>query len=137
VGRSILVVDDAAVVRQHLRHALEEAGFSVAEAENGERGLALARDGAFDLMLVDVNMPVMDGLEMIAKLRLLKQYKTTPILVLTTESGASSIRDGKAAGATAWIVKPVRSDVLVKAIRSTLGLSMEPSVRRPGEMPKS
>jgi two-component system chemotaxis response regulator CheY len=122
VTKSILVVDDAAVVRQHLHEALEASGFSVAEADNGERGLTAACEGAFDLMIVDVNMPVMDGLEMISKVRALTKYKATPIFVLTTESGASSIREGKAAGATAWIVKPVKADLLVKAIRATLGL---------------
>jgi two-component system chemotaxis response regulator CheY len=122
VTKSILVVDDSAVVRQHLQQALEASGFSVAEADNGARGLALACEGDFDLMIVDVNMPVMDGLEMISKLRALRKYKATPIFVLTTESGTGAVQDGKAAGATAWIVKPVKAELLVRAIRSTLGL---------------
>ena len=73
-------------------------------------------------MIVDLNMPVMDGLEMIRKVRELKDHKATPIFVLTTESGMNAAKQGKDAGATAWIVKPVKGDVLVKGIRSVLGL---------------
>ncbi|HZU81304.1 MAG TPA: response regulator [Polyangiaceae bacterium] len=120
-ARTILVVDDSASVRQQLRQALEEGGYSVVEADNGESGLAAARDAPVDLMIVDVNMPIMDGIEMIAKVRALKEHKSTPIFVLTTESGASAVKDGKSAGATAWIVKPVKPDALVKGIRATLG----------------
>ena len=97
-----------------------EAGFDVVEAEDGERGLASAKDAAVDLMLVDINMPVMGGLEMIAKVRALPEHKTTPIFVLTTESGATEAKQGRTLGATAWIVKPVKGDVLVKAVRSVL-----------------
>jgi len=116
--KSILVVDDSSAVRRELRLALEEAGFSVLEADNGERGLAIARETLVNLLVIDVNMPVMDGLEMIGKVRALKEYKNTPIFVLTTESGTSTVKEGKDVGATAWIVKPVQSEVLVKGIRA-------------------
>jgi two-component system chemotaxis response regulator CheY len=121
-GKSILIVDDSAAVRLQLRQALEDSGFSVLEAENGAKGLAIARESTVDLMIVDLNMPVMGGIEMIAKTRVLKEYKSTPIFVLTTESAASTVREGKAAGVTAWIVKPVHPDVLVKGIRAVLGV---------------
>lgn len=120
--KAVLVVDDSASVRRQLRDTLEGAGFLVAEAEDGERGLELAREAPVHLMIVDLNMPVMDGLEMIRKVRDLKEHKKTPIFVLTTESGMNAAKQGKEAGATAWIVKPVKGDVLVKGIRSVLGV---------------
>lgn len=121
-SKSILIVDDSASVRQQLRRALEADGFAVAEAENGQRGLELCREAPVDLLIVDVNMPVMDGLEMIGKLREVPEYRKTPIFVLTTESGMSTVKQGKAAGATAWIVKPVKPDVLLKGVRHVLGV---------------
>jgi two-component system chemotaxis response regulator CheY len=121
-SKSILIVDDSASVRQQLRRALEAEGFTVSEAENGQRGLDLCREGPIDLLIVDVNMPVMDGLEMIGKLRDLSEYRKTPIFVLTTESGMATVKQGKAAGATAWIVKPVKPDVLLKGVRHVLGV---------------
>jgi two-component system chemotaxis response regulator CheY len=120
MGKTVLIVDDSASLRRQVKHTLEGAEFDVLEAEDGERGLAAAREGAVDLMIIDINMPIMSGLEMISKVRALPQHKTTPIFVLTTESGASEARRGKALGATAWIVKPVESEVLVKAIRAVL-----------------
>jgi two-component system chemotaxis response regulator CheY len=120
-SKSILVADDSASVRRHLRQALEPAGFEILEAENGERGLAIARERSLDLMIIDINMPIMDGFEMIAKVRALEEHRTTPIFVLTTESGASAALRGKSAGATAWIVKPISPEVLVAGIRKMLG----------------
>jgi two-component system chemotaxis response regulator CheY len=119
-ARSILIVDDSASVRRQLRDALEADGFVVIEAENGARGLAIAAETVVHLMIVDVNMPVMDGIEMIGKVRDIPAYKTTPIFVLTTESGTEAAKRGKGVGATAWIVKPVKPDVLIKGIRTVL-----------------
>jgi two-component system chemotaxis response regulator CheY len=120
-SKTILVVDDAASVRTQLRLALESEGFTVLEAENGQRGYDTAAAQPVDLMIVDVNMPVMDGFEMIGRVRALERYSRVPIFVLTTESGMATVRQGKAAGATAWIVKPVKPDVLIKGIRGILG----------------
>jgi two-component system chemotaxis response regulator CheY len=119
--KSILVVDDSAAVRRQLRDALEADGFAVVEAENGATGLEVATETAVNLMIVDVNMPIMDGIEMIGRVRELPRHRTTPIFVLTTESGADAAKRGKGVGATAWIVKPVKPDVLIKGIRSVLG----------------
>lgn len=121
-SKSILIVDDSASVRQQLRRALEADGFNVSEAENGQRGLEACREGPMDLLIVDVNMPVMDGLEMIGKVREIGDYRKTPIFVLTTESGMTTVKQGKALGATAWIVKPVKPDVLLKGVRHVLGV---------------
>jgi two-component system chemotaxis response regulator CheY len=118
--KSILVVDDSATVRNQLRVALEGDGFAVVEAENGERGVAAASEAPVDLIIVDVNMPVMDGIEMIRQVRAMQHHRLTPIFVLTTEFGENTVKQGKAAGATAWIVKPVKPDVLIKGIRGVL-----------------
>jgi two-component system chemotaxis response regulator CheY len=88
----ILIVDDSASVRRQLRESLEDEGFGVREAENGERGVEAALEGPVDLFIVDVNMPVMDGLEMISRVRATKEHKDTPIFVLTTESGVSAAK---------------------------------------------
>jgi two-component system, chemotaxis family, chemotaxis protein CheY len=121
MSQTVLIVDDSACVRRQLRRALEGDGYAVVEAENGQRGIDAISDGPVDLMIVDVNMPVMDGLEMIGKVRELQSHKKTPIFVLTTESSVSMVKQGKTLGATAWIVKPVKPDVLVKGIRGVLG----------------
>jgi two-component system, chemotaxis family, chemotaxis protein CheY len=125
-AKTILVVDDSAAVRRQLREPLEADGFAVIEAENGARALQVAAETGLSLMIVDVNMPIMGGLEMIEKVRELPDHKRTPIFVLTTESGADAARRGKSVGAMAWIVKPVKPDVLIKGIRTVLGSRAAP-----------
>lgn len=120
MSHSILITDDSATVRQQLRGFLEEKGFAVVEADNGARGLEIAQDSALDLIIVDVNMPVMNGIEMIKKVRELEAHKKTPIFVLTTDAAGSAARKGKEAGANAWIVKPFKPDVLLKGIQKVV-----------------
>lgn len=120
---SILVVDDSATVRQQARVLLESNGFNVVEAPNGAEGLAAAKSASVSLMLVDVNMPVMNGIEMISEVRKLGSHAKTPIFVLTTESSTDVVSQGKAAGATAWIVKPFKPAILMQAIRKVLGVT--------------
>ena len=101
---------------------MERAGFVVIEAENGERALdVLEQSPPTDAMIVDVNMPVMDGFEMIRRVRAMRKFASTPIFVLTTEAGANAVKEGKAAGASAWIVKPVNVDLLVAGLRKLVG----------------
>ena len=121
-ARTILIVDDSSTIRQQTRTLLEGHGFRIVEATNGAEGLEEAKKALFDLILVDVNMPVMNGLEMISHVRKLPDYQKTPIFVLTTESSGDTVRQGKAVGATAWVVKPFKADVLVPAIRKVLQL---------------
>jgi two-component system, chemotaxis family, chemotaxis protein CheY len=117
----ILIVDDSSTVRQQLRHALEPGGYDVLEAENGARALALAETHAgIDLFIVDINMPLMDGIEMIGRVRQIAHHKNTPVFVLTTEASGGAVQRGKQAGATAWIVKPFKSEVLLAGIRKVL-----------------
>jgi two-component system chemotaxis response regulator CheY len=102
----ILAVDDSPSMRDMVRIALTGAGFEVTQATDGEEALQLAREHAFDLILSDVNMPRMDGIELIRALRAENSYRHTPILMLTTDGSADRKREGKEAGATGWIVKP-------------------------------
>jgi len=116
----ILVVDDSFAVRAQLRAELEKRGARVVEAENGREGLWRARENQVDLVLVDVHMPVMDGLRMIEELRRIPEYAETPIFILTSDAAGSRVDEGKKVGANAWILKPVRADLLWKAIDKAL-----------------
>jgi two-component system chemotaxis response regulator CheY len=122
-SKRVLVVDDSASVRWELRSVLEKLGLTVVEAENGVRGLAALDESApIHMMIVDVNMPVMDGLEMIRRARAMRKHASTPIFVLTTEAGPRVVKDGKSAGATAWIIKPVKPETLIAGVRTALRL---------------
>jgi two-component system chemotaxis response regulator CheY len=117
---TILVVDDSATMRQQTKTLLQKLGYTVVEAANGAEGLDRAKSAQVDMMIVDVNMPVMGGIEMITKVRQLANYHNTPIFVLTTESSGETVKQGKAAGATAWVVKPFKPDVLTAAVKQVL-----------------
>ena len=117
----ILAVDDSASMRQMVSFTLKGAGYQVDEASNGQEALSKAKSAKYDLVITDVNMPVMDGISLIRNLRAEAGYKFTPLLMLTTESGADKKSEGKAAGATGWIVKPFNPDQLVATIKKVLG----------------
>lgn len=117
----ILAVDDSASMRSMVAFTLRGAGHDVTEAENGQLALDAARDGGFQLALVDVNMPVMDGITLTRELRGLPAYAGVPILILTTESNPEKKMEGKAAGATGWLVKPFDPDQLLATVARVLG----------------
>jgi two-component system chemotaxis response regulator CheY len=112
----VLMVDDSSASRRQLKLALEQAGISVAEASEGVEGLWRAREQAFDLILTDIHMPTMDGLEFIRELRKNPVYQHTPIYVLTSDGSRDRLKEGRAAGATAWVLKPPNLPLLVEAI---------------------
>lgn len=112
----ILAVDDSASMRQMVAFTLKGAGHDVVEAVDGVDALAKAKLDKFDLVISDVNMPNMDGITLIAELRALPAFKFTPMLMLTTESTGDKKQQGKAAGATGWIVKPFNPDQLLATI---------------------
>jgi two-component system, chemotaxis family, chemotaxis protein CheY len=120
VEKHVLVVDDSSTVRQQLEFFLEPEGYAITTAANAEEGLAAAATRQFDLCIIDVNMPGKNGLEMIRELRAVEGYKKTPMFVLTTESTKNIIDVGTEVGATAWIVKPFKQDLLLKGIRKVL-----------------
>ena len=117
---NILIVDDSAVMRQMVSHTLKQAGHSVTAANDGKAALTIASKEKFELVITDINMPVMDGLTLIRELRSLPNYQFTPLLTLTTESGTDKKAEGKAAGATGWIVKPFNPDQLLGVIQRVL-----------------
>ena len=117
----ILAVDDSASMRQMVAFTLKSAGFDVAEAEDGQAALDLAKTEKFKLVLADVNMPRMDGITLVKNLRTLAEYKFTPLLMLTTESTPEKKMEGKAAGATGWLVKPFNPEQLVATVQRVLG----------------
>jgi two-component system chemotaxis response regulator CheY len=118
---AVLTVDDSSSVRVAIRIALSGAGYSVSEAENGAEGLRKADAGAFDLIITDLNMPVMDGLTMIETLRRNPAHSGVPIIFLTTESDADLKQRAKTAGATGWLTKPFDADQLVRIVKKVLG----------------
>ncbi len=117
----ILAVDDSASMRQMVAFTLKGAGFDVVEASDGVEALDKAQGNKFDLVISDVNMPNMDGLTLVGELRKLADFKFIPILLLTTESSMEKKKEGKAAGATGWIVKPFNPDQLLKTVNKVLG----------------
>ena len=108
-------------MRQMVAFALHSDGFEVCEAEDGQAALDIAKTRRFDAVVTDVNMPRMDGIELIRQLRQLPDYKFTPLLMLTTESGPEKKAEGKAAGATGWLVKPFNPEQLVATVQKVLG----------------
>ncbi|HEX4973098.1 MAG TPA: response regulator [Steroidobacteraceae bacterium] len=116
----ILAADDSPSMREMVRMTLGSAGFEVTAAADGAEALRLAAQAAFDLVLLDVNMPIRDGFEVVRALRAEADYKHTPILMLTTESSADSKREGKSAGATGWIVKPFDPAQLIATVHRVL-----------------
>ncbi len=118
--RSVLMVDDSPSMRALVRSTLELAGFDVIEKIDGVAALGYAKGGSADLVLTDVNMPNMDGIQLVGELRSLPQYKFVPILVLTTESGGDMKMRGRQAGATGWIVKPFDPAQLIATINRVL-----------------
>lgn len=117
---SILAVDDSSSMRQMVSFTLKGAGYQVTEAADGQEALNKAKAQQFDLIITDVNMPVMDGITFIRHLRGEANYRFTPMLMLTTESAADKKAEGKAAGATGWIVKPFNPDQLLNTIKKVL-----------------
>lgn len=121
MAKSVLTVDDSASIRQMVAFTLKAAGYEVVEAVDGQDGLQKAKSGSFNLILSDQNMPRMDGLTLIRSLRALPSYKTVPILMLTTESSDAMKSQGRAAGATGWLVKPFDPQKLLEVVRKVIG----------------
>jgi len=117
---SVLTVDDSASIRRTIKIALTNEDYTVTEAADGAEGLRAADAGKFDLIITDLNMPVMDGLTMIRELRKKPAHAGVPILFLTTESDAGIKGEAKAAGATGWVTKPFDPENLIKVVKRIL-----------------
>ncbi len=121
MAKTILAIDDSASIRQMVAFTLKSSGYEVVDAVDGMDGLDKAKAASFNLILTDQNMPRMDGLTLIKNLRALPQYKTVPILMLTTESSDAMKQQGRAAGATGWLVKPFDPQKLIEVVKKVVG----------------
>jgi len=120
MGKTILTVDDAATMRKMVSFTLNGAGHEVLEAQDGAVALGVLQSRAVDLVITDVHMPNMDGIELTRQLRTLPSFGKKPILLLTTESDPAKKAEGRAAGATGWIVKPFSQDQLLAIVAKLL-----------------
>ncbi len=117
MAKTVLIVDDSASMRQLVSFALKDAGYNVVDAVNGRDALNKLNGGKIEVVITDLNMPEMDGIELIKQLRLKPGYKFTPIVMLTTESQESKKQEGRQAGASGWIVKPFTPEQLVDTVK--------------------
>ena len=121
MGKVIMTVDDSASVRQMVSFTLQQAGYEVITAVDGKDALSKTNGAAINMVITDLNMPNLDGINLIRQLRAQAKYKFIPIIMLTTESQGDKKLEGKAAGATGWIVKPFKPEQLVAVVKKVLG----------------
>ncbi|MBV8465817.1 MAG: response regulator [Burkholderiales bacterium] len=114
--KTILLVDDSASLRQVVHVALAQAGYEVIEAADGVEGLARLDGRRIHLIISDVNMPKMDGISFVRAVKQNRDYRFTPIVMLTTEAQEDRRLEGQMAGAKAWVVKPFRAEQMLKAV---------------------
>ena len=120
MAKKLLVVDDSASMRQLLTFAVNDAGYDVLAAENGRDALAKLGTTKVDMIITDLNMPEMDGIELIRQLRGMPDYRFVPILMLTTEAQEEKKQAGRQAGASGWIVKPFTPQQLMNVMRKLI-----------------
>jgi two-component system chemotaxis response regulator CheY len=117
MAKRFLIVDDSASMRQLVSSTIKDAGYDVVVAENGKDALGRLAGEKVDMVITDLNMPEMDGIELIKKLRTMPDYKFAPIVMLTTEAQETQKQEGKQAGASGWIVKPFSPEQLLDVVR--------------------
>ena len=118
--KTVLVVDDAGVARQMNALTLAREGFDVIESVNGREALSKIQGRKIDLVVTDINMPEMDGIEFIKQLRGMDEHKFTPVIVITTLSQEEKVKEGREAGASGWIYKPFLPKQLIETVRKFL-----------------
>lgn len=119
--KRILTVEDSTSLREMISFVLKEAGYDVVEAKDGQDALSRLNETSVDMVITDLNMPVMNGIELTRSLRSSSAYKFIPIVFLTTESQEKKKQAAKEAGATGWIVKPFKPEKLLKVVKRVLG----------------
>ncbi len=117
MAKKVMVVDDSNAIRQSLVFTLKSAGYDAIEASNGAVALDLMKKHSVGLFISDVNMPEMDGLTLLKKIKEDSSYKHTPVIMLTTESSGDIIESAKKIGAKAWMIKPFQPDQLLDAVK--------------------
>ncbi len=120
MGKTILIVDDSESIREVVRFTLENAGYAVLVAADGKDALKFLDGREIDLLITDLHMPEMDGIELIKNVRNDDSYKRIPILFLTTESQKEKKMEAKTAGATGWIIKPFVPAKLLAALNKVI-----------------
>ncbi|MBJ7554395.1 hypothetical protein MSP8887_03799 [Marinomonas spartinae] len=121
MAKKLLIVDDSPSVRQMIEATLKGAGYAVTAAKDGQEAFEKCRSERFDFVLTDQNMPRMDGITLIKSLRAMSAYARVPLIVLTTEAGDALKSQGRAAGATGWMVKPFDPSKLLDVVKKVLG----------------
>ncbi|MEM0989658.1 MAG: response regulator [Pseudomonadota bacterium] len=121
MSKTILTVDDSKSIREAVRFSLEPLGYAIVEAEDGVEGIDQLKKEKVDLVITDLNMPNMDGLEFIAEVRKDPAHNGLPLVMLTTEGQAEKMRAGKQAGASGWIVKPFNELQLELTVKKFIG----------------
>jgi two-component system, chemotaxis family, chemotaxis protein CheY len=121
MNKKILSVDDSASIRQLVAFTLEKEGYEVVSAVDGQDALDKVKAATVDMVITDLNMPNVDGIQLIQALRSEPAFKFTPIVMLTTESAMNKKDAGKQAGATGWIVKPFKPEQLIAVVKRLLG----------------
>ncbi|WP_448204527.1 response regulator [Azospirillum sp. sgz302134] len=121
VKKKVLTVDDSRTMRDMVAFTLKGAGYEVVEAGDGQQALNVIGTNKVDLVITDLNMPVMDGLTLIRRLRATPAHRTLPILMLTTEADEKKKAEGRAVGATGWIVKPFNPEKLISVVQKVCG----------------
>ncbi|HEV7814477.1 MAG TPA: response regulator [Janthinobacterium sp.] len=117
MAKTIMIVDDSISIRQVVGIALKSAGYDVIEGRDGKDALSKLTGQKVHLVISDVNMPNMDGISFVKALKQMPNYKFTPVIMLTTESQEEKKREGQAAGAKAWVVKPFKPEILLGAVQ--------------------
>ena len=121
MAKTIMIIDDSISLRQVVGIALSSAGYEVLEACDGKDALSKLTGQKIHLMVCDVNMPNMDGISFLKAVREHPDYKFTPVIMLTTEAGEDKKKEGQAAGARAWVVKPFKPEQLLAVVKKVLG----------------
>ncbi len=117
MAKKIMIVDDSNAIRQSLAFTLKSVGYEVVEASNGVDALKIMKEHSIGLFISDINMPEMDGITLLKKIKEDKDYNHTPVIMLTTEASGDMINEGKEAGAKAWMIKPFQPDQLIDAVK--------------------
>jgi len=121
MAKVIMTADDSPSIRQMVSFTLKQNGYEVVEAVDGKDALGKLSSQKVDMLITDLNMPNLDGIGLIKGVRSGTLNKFIPIIMLTTESQESKKAEGKAAGATGWIVKPFKPEQLVAVVKKVLG----------------
>ena len=116
MAKTVMVVDDSVSIRQVMNLTLKRAGYDVVEACDGSDALGKLDGQRVSLIVCDVNMPNMDGISFLKSLKERQSHRSTPVIMLTTESQESKKQEGKAAGAKAWVVKPFKPEQMLEAV---------------------